>query len=241
MHSLEYIDDYFKGDFSPKEKMEFEKKLAEDPNFADDVAFYISTRQVSKDLVIEEKKNNFKRIYAEYNKEAKVIPMRRIWSYAAAAAVFVALTISWFLFMKPPTTTQLADNYINSHLTRFNPNMGSRQDSVQSGIILYNEGKWAESLSIFEKIVAGKPNDSKALELAGVAALRLGNFDKSIQFFNQLEALPLAYNPGAFYHALTLMKRNGPGDAAEAKKYLQKVINEGLEYKEEAPALLKQL
>src|SRR4030095_15565787 len=117
MHSLEYIDGYFKGDFSQKEKMEFERKLAEDPNFADDVAFYISTRQVSKDLVIEEKKNNFKRIYAEYSKEAKVIPMRRIWSYSAAAAIFSALVFSWFMFMKPPSPAQLADHYISENLS----------------------------------------------------------------------------------------------------------------------------
>ena len=241
MHSLEYIDDYFKGDFSPKEKMEFEKKLAEDPNFADDVAFYISTRQVSKDLVIEEKKNNFKRIYAEYNKEAKVIPMRRIWSYSAAAAVFVAIVISWFLFMKPPTTTQLADNYINENLTHLQVTMGSQQDSMQMAVSLYNDGKYNESLAIFEAIVASRPKDNKALEFAGITALRIGNYEKSIQYFSRLERMQLAYNPGAFYHALTLMKRNGPGDADEAKRYLEKVVNEGLEHKEEAPALLKRL
>ena len=241
MHSLEYIDDYFKGDFSPKEKMEFEKKLAEDPNFADDVAFYISTRQVSKDLVIEEKKNNFKRIYADYNKEAKVIPMRRIWSYSAAAAVFVIVVISWFLFMKPPTTAQLADQYISTKLTRLDLSMSGRQDSMQMAIDLYNHGKFAQSLPVFDQMVINSPNNNKALEFAGIAALRTNNFDKAIQYFSRLESLKLEYNPGAFYHALALMKRNGPGDNEEAKKYLQKVEKEGLEHNEDVAALLKGL
>lgn len=241
MHSLEYIDGYFKGEFSPKEKTEFERKLTEDPNFADDVAFYISTRQVSKDLVIEEKKNNFRKIYADYDKETKVIPMRRIWSYSAAAAVFAALIFSWFMFMKPPTPSQLADHYIKTNLAHLQVNMGGGQDSLQTAIGLYNEGKYSASLPVFEAILNTKPDNSRALEYAGIAAIQIGEYDKAIQYFSRLESLPLAYNPGAFYHALTLMKRNAPGDAAEAKKYLEKVANEGLEHKEDVPTLLKRL
>jgi len=241
MHSLEYIDGYFKGEFSPQEKTEFERKLTEDPNFADDVAFYISTRQVSKDLVIEEKKNNFKKIYADYDKETKVIPMRRIWSYSAAAAIFAALIFSWLMFMKPPTPSQLADHYIKTNLAHLQVNMGGRQDSLQAAIGLYNEGKYSESLPAFEAILNTKPDDSKALEFAGIAAIQIGEYGKAIQYFSRLESLPLAYNPGAFYHALTLMKRDAPGDAADAKKYLEKVANEGLEHKEDVPTLLKRL
>ena len=63
MHSLEYIDGYFKGEFSPMKRWSSKRSLRKIPNFADDVAFYISTRQVSRDLVKEEKKQKFKKIY----------------------------------------------------------------------------------------------------------------------------------------------------------------------------------
>ena len=241
MHSLEYIDSYFKGEFSSQEKMEFERKMVEDPSFADDVAFYISTRQVSKDLVIEEKKNNFRKIYSEYNKEAKVFSIRRIWSYAAAAVVVFGMSISWFLFTRQATPTQMAEQYIKENLNRLPVNMGGRQDSLQMGVNFFNEGKLSEGQAIFEAMVAREGDDDKALEYAGETALKQQDYQKAIQYFNQLEKIKLEYNPGKFYHALTLMSRNGTGDAPAAKKLLQEVVNEGLAKKEDAEKLLKSL
>ena len=46
-------------------------------------------------------------------------------------------------------------------------------------------------------------------------------------------------NPGEFYQALTLMKRNIPGDHQKAKFLLQDVVDKNLSGKEEAQKWLK--
>jgi hypothetical protein len=48
-------------------------------------------------------------------------------------------------------------------------------------------------------------------------------------------------NPGKFYVALTLLKRNRSGDVAEAKKLLHQVTEQGLEHDADARVLLDKL
>ena len=63
--SLEYIDQYFQGTPLPEEASAFEKRITEDPAFAEEVAFYLSARQALKEKLAEEKKSTFREIYAQ--------------------------------------------------------------------------------------------------------------------------------------------------------------------------------
>jgi cytidylate kinase len=49
----------------------------------------------------------------------------------------------------------------------------------------------------------------------------------------------LYVNHGKFYHALTLMKRNGAGDKEQAKKLLEEVRKQQLAGHKEAEVFLK--
>ena len=241
MHSLEYIDGYFQGEFSPGEKMEFERKLTEDPQFADDVAFYISTRQVSRDLVKEEKKQKFKKIYDDYNKEAKIVPMRRVWSYAAAAAVVALVFFGWFMFTKTESPHQMADQYIKSKFQTLGVSMGGKQDSVQVGLRLFNDNKLTESLAIFEALALRDSSDAESLKNAGIILVKQGKYDEAIGYFTRLEKLSLYANPGLFLHALTLMMRGTTGDNTEAKLLLEEVVSKKLAGHESAVKFLKNM
>ena len=116
IESLEYIDNYFKGKFLPEEKKLFEQRIAEDPAFAEEVAFYLSAQQAGKAHLAEEKKKRFKELY-EQNSLAGTIkrPVRKLWPYLAAAAVIAGIIFGLVLFMKPSSPPQLADQYINQH------------------------------------------------------------------------------------------------------------------------------
>jgi tetratricopeptide (TPR) repeat protein len=86
-------------------------------------------------------------------------------------------------------------------------------------------------------------NDTSLFEVkkyAGIVSLRLGQYDKAINYFSQLANYTQLYaNPGKFYHALTLMKRNRPGDKQTAKILLEQVVQNDLEEKETAQQWLK--
>ena len=79
--------------------------------------------------------------------------------------------------------------------------------------------KWRE-LFPFEWIITTKP-----LAILNGSREQKGYFD----------------NPGEFYQALTLMKRNLPGDKQKAKILLQEVVNKNLTDNETAQDWLKDL
>lgn len=110
--------------------------------------------------------------------------------------------------------------------------MGS-QDSLETGLSLYNSGKLAEALTMFETLAKNSTaNNTNAKKYAGIVSLRLQNYDKALAYFSMLEAETSLYsNPGKFYKAVTLLKRNKNGDKEAAKSLLIQVRDNDLEGK----------
>ena len=120
--------------------------------------------------------------------------------------------------------------------------MSGREDSLQSGLRLYNEAKFSEALQQFENIVKTDTSNFTAKKYTGLVYLRLRQYDKAITVFTQLQQYTSLYaNPATFYLALTLMERNSAGDTTEAKKLLQQVVQNDLEGKEIAQQWLGKL
>src|ERR1700753_3399143 len=124
MDSLEYIDAYFGGEFSAEETNQFEKKIQEDPAFADEVAYYLSARVGLKEINEEERKTRFREIYergvrgeemgrvTERRGGVRRMGSRRWFSLAAAAAVLAVVVLAWLLFLRPADPSGLADSYM---------------------------------------------------------------------------------------------------------------------------------
>ena len=64
---------------------------------------------------------------------------------------------------------------------------------------------------------------------------------KALEYFQELARYVLYTNPGLFYQALTLLKRNQPGDKEQAKQFLQQVIDRHLDGDETAREWVKKL
>ena len=238
--NLEYIDRYFQGTPLPEESKEFEKRIGEDPVFAEEVALYLSVRQVAKNQVNETKKTRFKEIYAQNITNERQRPVRKLWPYMAAAAMLAGIILCWFLFIRPDSPQYLAEKYITDNFQTLNVQMGTVEDERQKGLKLFNEGHLKEALLQFEKILNLDSTDYEAKKYAGISALRLQQYDKALHYFNLLEIQPnLNSNPGAFLQATTLLKRNLPGDKQTARILLEKVVKNDLEGKEIAEQWLK--
>ncbi|MGZ8511282.1 MAG: hypothetical protein ACXWWA_12930, partial [Chitinophagaceae bacterium] len=65
MDNLEYIEEYFNEQLSAERKSEFEQKVAADPTFAEEIAFYLSSKQAAAAEMIEERER-FKESYTKY-------------------------------------------------------------------------------------------------------------------------------------------------------------------------------
>ncbi|TMI88814.1 MAG: tetratricopeptide repeat protein [Bacteroidetes bacterium] len=243
---LDYIDAYFTGDLNPEERKQFEKRIEEDRNFAEEVAFYLSARQVLKENVQAEKKEWFRQLASgnSASSESRVsAPVRKIWVYrlTAAASVLGILFLSWYLFLQKPTSSdRLADNYIKSDLETLSVKMGST-DSIQEGLRLYNKKQYDSALYQFRLIIQRDTGNYLAKRYAGIVSLKLGNYDKALEYFQELERYVLYANPGLFYQALTLLKRNQPGDKEQAKQFLKEVVDRHLDGDDTAREWLKKL
>jgi hypothetical protein len=102
---MQYIDDFFQGKLSNEETKVFEEKISGDPSFAANVAFYISSRQSAKEIVVEEKKKRYRELYSASNGQRHTEArgkVRRLW-YAAIPAMVAAMVILFISILKEPS------------------------------------------------------------------------------------------------------------------------------------------
>lgn len=242
MESLEYIDNYFKGEPPPDQKLQFEQRVLVDKEFAEEVSFYLNTIQALRDENAVQKKKLFSEMYYSEQPVLQITPVRRLWPYVAtAAAVLTALFLGLYIFMQPEPS-KLADNYLKEHFQTMSMEMGNNANAIQQGKDLYNNNDYKASLQQFELIVQNDSSNYEAKELAGIVALQLKDFDKALLYFQQeAKNSTLHVNPGKFYQALTYMKRNKQGDEELARNLLQEVVDKKLAYTEDAVQLLENL
>jgi tetratricopeptide (TPR) repeat protein len=234
MKHLAYIDEYFKSTEPAVDSREFEQKLLDDTSFAEEVAFYLTTQRLLQEKARNEKIERFRKLYDQQPVSSSplrvVRPVNRIWRYVAAAAVIVGLIFTINLLL-PVSKQQMADRYIRQELLDLDVSMNGAIDSVQEMRDLYNQGKLSESLAISEAIINNNRGNLKALEYAGVINLRLQKYDEALRWFKQLSEQKAYSNKGVFYQAVTLMKRNQPGDLPLAKSLLDEVVKNDLDGK----------
>lgn len=241
VNDLEYIDDYFRGKMGTAEIGQFEQRILEDPGFAGEVAFYLNALQAALDQSNMGRKEQFWELYRKGKPAVPSHPIKKLWPYIAAAVLAGVLLGGWWLFLRPIPEKQLADQFIRQHFQALGISMGSREDSLQTGLRLYNEGKWTDALRQFENIARSDDSAFEAKKYAGIVSLQLKDYDKALAWFDQLSHYTLYVNPGLFYQAITLMERNRPDDPEHAKQLLQRVVQEGLEGKETAAQWLSKL
>ena len=237
---LEHIDDFFKGQLDAEQAELFEKRVMEDPDFADELAFYLSSVHTLRQGASQDKKNHFRELYR--NKSGSEQRTVRLWPYMSAAAAIILILVGVALFYPNRSADDIAQSYIDKNLSTLSVMMSSIEDSVQRGVRLYNENKFNEALQTFERILSNDPREYKVMEYAGIVSLRLENYDKALAHFEQLSRAPDLYaNSGNFYQSLTLMKRNQPGDLRQAKALLTRIVDEHAAHEQAARELLKQL
>ena len=236
---LEQIEKYLNNELSLSERQVFENQLSTDSTLAKEFAFYVNSHSASKQLANEKRKEQFEHLRTEISSRSirKIKPL--IWVSGLAASVILALGFWWFSQTATPNAEILADAYIQEHFENLPVKMDGNSDSLQMGLRLFNEKKLNDAQKIFEDILQRKNNDSEATKYAGITALKLQQYDKAIQYFQALAQLTNLYsNPGKFYEALALMKKNST-DRNKAKEILNEVIINNLEGNEEAKRIIE--
>ncbi len=233
----------------PIRQENLKKESNQIPAFAEEVAFYLSVLNLSREVVQTEKKEYFKKLYqnnsAEDQVPAKKIedrrPVRKLVYYIAAAAVLAGIIFGTYTFTSTVSPQQLASRYEKDNLENLPVTMSGKSNNIQTGLSLYNNRKYAEALLQFESIIGSDSSNSTAITNAGISALKLKKYEEALNWFKKLETYKLYSNPALLYQALTLMDRNQPADEAQAKQLLQQIVQNDLDGKETAQDWLKRL
>jgi len=235
MDNLEYIDDYFNTSKDTERTRLFEQRIREDAGFAADLAFYLSARKTAAENQEAEGRNRFRELYEATRTlkpaRTRIIPVFVRW--VAAAAILAAVVLGVFISQKRESPRELANRYISTEMQTLGVTMG-KEDELQKGISFYNQKKYSEALTIFEKLIRSDSNNVQALENAGKACIQLGNYDKALSYLNSMEQLKPYGNPEKFYEALALIARNQTGDLDKAKSILQEIVKQDWDNKETA-------
>jgi tetratricopeptide (TPR) repeat protein len=152
----------------------------------------------------------------------------------AAVLMLLILAISWFM-LRPAQTDlrKLADGYALDHFLRIRMNVS--EDSLRLAISKYHDGHYATSLRLCEGVLKREPASTDARQIAGIVYLHLLDYTPAIEHFHELgKQHSLPSNPGKFYEAIALLKRDASGDREKAKLLLEEVIDQNLEGKNEA-------
>jgi tetratricopeptide (TPR) repeat protein len=229
---LEYIERYFLGNLSAGEKEIFEKRCEDDPDFAREVGLYITMRAGLKQTLIDEKKEEFRKLY--HNSDSKPISVLRpsrsgvMW-YAVAAAASFLIVLSWVLFLKSDSPKELAEGYVKETFGSLSATMSEGSDSLQLGIEAFNVKDFNKAERIFRALSKDKKYALEATKDLGITFLVRQQYDEALEQFDALTDNDSLYaNPGPFYKAVTLMQRSGPGDEEAAKLILQDVVKKQL-------------
>lgn len=221
------IDNYFQEKLSAEERVDFEKKLADDPSLAADVAFYVHTKLTQREQTLNER-------HAEWTNRPKKNWLQVNLSQIAIGVAAMLLMVTGIWFFTRSDIQQRADTYIKDDLESLQGTMDDTSDSLKLGIKLYNDKKYAEARVIFEKLIDKSPD---ALEFAGLSAFKMNDYDAAMSYFEKIEQnTELITNKGKFYIALVNIKQ---GKIQEGEHLLKEVIDQNLGGKTDAEEILE--
>jgi hypothetical protein len=227
MNNLNKIEQYYNQTLSETERRTFEQELKTNPALAEEVAFWAQARVAAQAEAHARRKEEF----AQLRQLSQKTKQRSLWyTYAAVASVVLVLGISWLIYKSQITnyesqiSKEWAATYIEKNFTTLSTQMGNGTDSLQMGVSTFNSGDLTKAQAIFDAILKRDSSNAEAQKYAGIVAMRRQDYDQAIKHFHALGLrTDLVANPGKFYEALALLRRDLPLDKSKAENLLKEI------------------
>ncbi|MCH6234186.1 tetratricopeptide repeat protein [Cognataquiflexum rubidum] len=252
---IEVFEEYLNDKLNEQERRNFEAELKLDKDLENSFLIYKAIEQdLGNNIKNKSKENELRKTLESLSKQYSEAPIKTsfkkqnrvikfIGFVSAVAASFLLIFFVYENFYLDKYDSQrIAQNYFQSELGQLGQTMGNVEDSLQLGIVSYNQKDFFQAIIIFESILESDPDNSEAIKNLGLSYLGLEEFDKAIQQFQRLSQLENLYaNPGLFYQALALLLRNEIRDNDQAKLLLEIVIDQNQEGTKKAKEWLEKL
>ena len=238
---IDLIEAYLRGTLDGQALAAFQKRRMDDPEFDREVTDY---SQIINQIETTQQKNFVNKVKGwdseiENRQEAKVIPLRTIFSIAAS--VLLLTLVGVYLFRNSqPDHEQLFQEYFQPYENVISERSG-RDDNLRRGMELYDQKKYDEAI-IQLKLAVSEDADNPSLKCyLGIAYLAEGHTQEAKTIFEEMvhDHHQLFREVAEWNLALTYLKLN---NEVLLKKALEEIVRQNdHQYREQAADLLRQL
>ncbi len=242
---LEYINQYLRGELDERDRSLFEKRLKEDPAFAEEVKLH----QKVKEVVLDENTHRLDQVLKDIRREWERKPtatqpvfawLKTPYRVAAAIVLIMAAGALAYIALWPshPSSQELFSIY-------YQPSPLSLQRGLENPPELekafghYQKSEYNRALDYFEDPAVVTLSSIKVEFYKAHCYLNTGEIERSIKSFEEViqHGDNVYMKPAHWYLALSYLKAN---DRDTAKKLLME-IGEGNMFEGVAERLLKDL
>ncbi|GHC45244.1 tetratricopeptide repeat protein [Ulvibacter litoralis] len=257
---------YLRDEFStPEEEMEFKKRLAQDSEFQEELAFeqelfdtFQEDRWASTSEASSSKVNTYEKWFEEEpiedwketissaikpTSETPVIPIKSRKNWMAVAAMILVLLIPiYFLMNRDVTPEELYANHVN---LKDLPTFVVRGDSDAQNLNKlaqqqFEARDFVKSTETLKRFITQHPDPDAVLYIyLGLSQLELNQFEDAENTFVKLQQLDAIESERAYWYLALLQTKKGA--YSEAKKKLNEVISNQYFGYQEAKNLLEEI
>ena len=237
------IEKYLDGDLSPEESILFEAKRVASPEFNEEASLHEKVIRSISTGQKKELKSELKHLYGQV-KEEKATTRKQISWYRLVAILCIMGTAALIYLMISPSSKQPTLNtgqlfvkyyepYTNERLFRSKTTNISHEAMDQ-----YQQQQFSAALPLFEKLLAGQPDNDELLLFIGSCHLTLNQTGSALTHFEKasLSTEPSIQQHGIWYMALLYLKE---GRQAEVIELLDRLVKEENKYTRDARDIIE--
>ena len=235
------IDRYLKNQMEDSERLNFEEKMASDPELANEVSLQKSILNGIDFHFDQELKQKLQKEEAQFEGPAENGKKINLWIGLAIAAVVV---IAFFAYILAGSQQPAYDELYYSHYSPY-PNITdpiARDDinDAQSPMQLYESGDFQNAAGLLAEQLAQNPDDPQIKFYYAQAILANDEFNEAYEIFETLasDTTHAFTGPALWYQSLIDIKENR---IDRAKSILQQLIKYHRDYTKRGNDLLSAL
>lgn len=225
---LEQINQYIQGELTQDEIEDLWKQFLQHPEWYD----WFETELHLRSLINKGKKPNFNGGEAHRGSKSSAINLReyRVWIYAAAAAVLLAVGLQFFSFEQdePIQNFALAEieesKLIGADVLRSNDRSAEDMDvAINEALSTAYEGKTEEAIEEFQQLLTQSPNNQQQARIEmnlGILFYNSGEYESARTHFRSVTEIENIENyqkeKAWWFLGNTLLNLDQPRSAREA-------------------------
>lgn len=238
------IEKYLDGELQGENLKNFESRLQNDKEFAEDCYLQKVIRDALSDRDIIELREKLDKIKEDFKKEKQRIKLRKpVFLYSACAIIAILIVSSIFIFNKTYTHDELYEKYYTHYLAGMQTR-GEEKDSVDlfvKALKAYDNNQYDEAINLFNQISDTSQADVITKEyFTGLSYMELKKYNEAIIHFSIIsdEYQNAFHESIIWYLGLCYLKTN---QNQLAIVQFSELINKDSIYKKQASELLDNL